>query len=144
MFSTDYGCLATVTGWNKNYYYRDDGQKQESRVFEYRPMHYPTLLYQKQWHVDKHYSGYVSMNSFIPLIAGMHVYDWNYKILRNQVHFSTQQTLLTLVDLLYKFRDKQVRKISILEKENKKYKQKIQVKDNIMPIIISQKICNMY
>ena len=128
VFSLHYGCIATVTGWNRNYYYRNKSEKETSLVFEYRPMHYPTLLYNKRWHVDKEYSGYVSMNSFIPLIAGMYVYDWNYKILSNQVHFSTQKTLLTLVDLLYKFRDRQTKKISTLEKQNKKFKHKIEVK----------------
>ena len=35
-----------VAGWNQDYLCRSEAEKQSSLVFEYRPMHYKTLLNQ--------------------------------------------------------------------------------------------------
>ena len=128
-FNIEYGCIATVTGWNQDYLCRSEAEKQSSLVFEYRPMHYKTLLHKNQWHVDREYTGYVSMNSFVPLISGLYVYNWKYNILQNQTYYSKTPTLLKIIDLLYSWRDKQDKKVKQLEKENKKLKQRMKVKE---------------
>ena len=128
VFSVEYGCIASITGWNRNYVFRTEAEKKEALLFEYRPIHYPTLLYQNEWHVDRQYSGYVSMNSFIPLISGLHVYNWNYNILSNQTYYSNKPTLLKIIDLLHSWRDKEIKKMNQLKKENTKLKQTIEVK----------------
>ena len=103
----------------------------ESRLFEYRPMHYKTLLHQNEWHVDEEYTGYVSMNSFVPLISGLFVYKWKYNILQNQTHYTKKPTLLKIIDLLYSWREKQDKKMKKLQKENKKLKQTIKAKQQL-------------
>ena len=69
------------------------------------------------------------MNSFVPLISDLYVYNWTYNILQTQTHYTKTPTLLKIIDLLYSWRDKQDKKVKQLEKENKKLKQRIKVKE---------------